>query len=63
MESKKPMTITLQLEKVSNMVFLSRDDNVIKAWDEDSYTERKLKNFVIKYGEYNHGAIIYIERK
>ncbi len=32
------------VEKVSNMIFISSNDQVYQAWDETEFTERKLSN-------------------
>lgn len=32
------------VEKVSNMIFISCEGQVYKAWDEEEFTERKLAN-------------------
>lgn len=61
-ESRSPRIIKLKLERVSNMVFICRNDNVIKAWEIDSFTKRKLKNFIKKYEEFNPDSIIKLER-
>ncbi|MBQ8691269.1 MAG: hypothetical protein IJ516_05545 [Phascolarctobacterium sp.] len=37
------------LEKVSNMIFLTGDQDIVfKAWDESEFTERKLSNAIKK---------------
>lgn len=36
------------IEKVSNMIFLSTEDLVFYAWDESTFTERKLNNAMNK---------------
>lgn len=33
-----------KFEKVANMVFLSTEDIIWKAWNEEDFTERKAKN-------------------
>ncbi|MBR6678696.1 MAG: hypothetical protein IKL58_00385 [Phascolarctobacterium sp.] len=41
--------MTFTLEKVSNMIFLTTDQDVIfKAWDASEFTERKLANAIRK---------------
>jgi len=41
--------MTFTLEKVSNMVFLTAEQDVIfKAWDVSEFTERKLANAIKK---------------
>ncbi len=38
-----------KIEKVANMVFITGEcDTVFKAWDIESFTERKLKNATTK---------------
>lgn len=36
------------VEKVSNMILISSNDVVFKAWDESEFTERKLNNAMKK---------------
>lgn len=43
------------IEKVSNMVFISKGDIVFKSWDVDDFTEKKLQNAIknLKAGDPN----------
>ncbi len=36
------------VEKVSNMIFITADGIVFKAWDKSEFTERKLNNAMKK---------------
>ncbi|MCU7378101.1 hypothetical protein OBO34_07005 [Clostridiales Family XIII bacterium ASD5510] len=36
--------MTFNIEKVANMIYITSDDIVYNSWEEDNFTERKLKN-------------------
>lgn len=49
-----------EIQKVGNMVFLVADEDVIfKAWDEYSFTERKLENAKKRISAELNGNVIF----
>lgn len=37
-----------KIEKVSNMIFITKEEQIFKAWDEEEFTEKKLQNAMKK---------------
>lgn len=50
------------VEKIGNMVYLSSEDVIFKAWMADEFTERKLTNAVKKISADLNGNMT-VERK
>ena len=40
--------VKFEFEKVANMVFLVKGDQIWRAWEESEFTERKMKNAMKK---------------
>lgn len=49
-----------EIQKVGNMVFLVADEDVIfKAWDEYTFTERKLENAKRRIANDLNGNVVF----
>lgn len=44
-------------EKVANMIFLTNDGQVWKAWNVEEFTERKMKNAMNKISKEYNGTV------
>ena len=50
-----------RIEKVANMIFVTSEcDTVFKAWSEDSFTEKKLKNTMSKIANDLNGNVEFV---
>lgn len=55
------MKVKFIIEKVSNMIFISSDSDVIfESWDESEFTERKLKNAMKRLSKNNLGNVEFV---
>lgn len=53
--------MVFKIEKVSNMIFISSDCDVIfESWDETEFTERKLKNAMKRLSKNNCGNAEFV---
>lgn len=47
------------VERVSNMIFISRGDEVFEAWDESEFTQRKLNNAMKRIKKNHCGNAVF----
>ena len=51
-------TLKFRIEKIANMIFISTEDTVWKAWNIEDFTERKLQNAIKKFkANYTWGEV------